>query len=101
MSAPGFPCRRDQFRRQKSLVVTGLCRLLARRGLSVAPFKAQNMSNNSMVCRDGGRSAERNTLQAQAAGVEATWAMNPVLLKPGSDRRAHVVARGHQVLQWC
>lgn len=78
----------------KSLVVTGLCRALARRGLSVAPYKAQNMSNHSMVCHDGSEIGRAQYLQAQAAGVEATSAMNPVLLKPGSDRRAHVVVRG-------
>lgn len=78
----------------KSLVVTGLCRALARRGLAVAPYKAQNMSNHSMVCRDGAEIGRAQYLQAQAAGVEATSAMNPVLLKPGSDRRAHVVVRG-------
>lgn len=95
MSAPGFLVAGTSSDAGKSLVVTGLCRLLARRGLSVAPFKAQNMSNNSMVCRDGGEIGRAQYLQAQAAEVEATWAMNPVLLKPGSDRRAHVVARGH------
>ncbi|MDN5716286.1 MAG: cobyric acid synthase, partial [Janibacter sp.] len=78
----------------KSLVVTGLCRVIARRGISVAPYKAQNMSNHSMVCRDGSEIGRAQYLQAQAAGVEATSAMNPVLLKPGSDRRAHVVVRG-------
>lgn len=78
----------------KSLVVTGLGRALARRGVSVAPFKAQNMSNHSMVCRDGAEIGRAQYLQAQAAGVEASSAMNPVLLKPGSDRRAHVVVRG-------
>ena len=78
----------------KSLVVTGLCRVLARRGLSVAPFKSQNMSNHSMVCEDGAEIGRAQYLQAQAAGVPATSAMNPVLLKPGSDRRAHVVVRG-------
>ncbi len=78
----------------KSLVVTGLCRALARRGVRVAPFKAQNMSNHSMVCRDGTEIGRAQYLQAQAAGLEATSAMNPVLLKPGSDRRAHVVLRG-------
>jgi len=78
----------------KSLVVTGLCRALARRGIDVAPFKAQNMSNNSAVCADGAEIGRAQFLQAQAAGVEPTSAMNPVLLKPGSDRRSHVVLRG-------
>src|SRR5215207_8076540 len=78
----------------KSLVTTGLCRLLARRGVAVAPFKAQNMSNNSMVCADGSEIGRAQYLQAQAAGVEAESAMNPVLLKPGSDRQAFVVLRG-------
>ena len=78
----------------KSLVVTGLCRALARRGIAVAPFKAQNMSNNSMVCADGAEIGRAQYLQAQAALVPAESAMNPVLLKPGSDRRAHVVLRG-------
>ncbi len=78
----------------KSVVTAGLCRALARRGVRVAPFKAQNMSNNSMVCRDGGEIGRAQWLQAQAAGVEPSTAMNPVLLKPGSDRRAFVVLRG-------
>src|SRR5918998_329060 len=78
----------------KSLVVTGLCRHLARIGWSVAPFKAQNMSNNSGVCADGSEIGRAQLLQAQAARVEPESAMNPVLLKPGSDRRAHVVLRG-------
>ncbi len=78
----------------KSLVVTGLCRALARRGVDVVPFKAQNMSNNSGVCADGAEIGRAQLLQAQAAHVEPTSAMNPVLLKPGTDRRAHVVVRG-------
>src|SRR3954469_23326460 len=78
----------------KSLVVTGLCRALARHGRSVAPFKAQNMSNNSMVCADGSEIGRAQYLQARAAGVEPPPAMNPVLLKPGSDRRSFVVVRG-------
>jgi len=78
----------------KSLVVTGLCRALRRRGIDVAPFKAQNMSNNSMVCTDGAEIGRAQYLQAQAARVEPTSALNPVLLKPGSDRRSFVVLRG-------
>jgi adenosylcobyric acid synthase len=78
----------------KSLVVTGLCRALARRKIAVAPFKAQNMSNNSCVCFDGAEIGRAQYLQAQAAGVIAESAMNPVLLKPGSDHRSHIVLRG-------
>ncbi|GGD24908.1 cobyric acid synthase [Nocardioides daphniae] len=83
----------------KSVVTTGLCRAFARRGVAVAPYKAQNMSNNSMVCIDGdGRTAEigrAQWVQALAAQVTPEPAMNPVLLKPGSDRRSHVVVMGH------
>lgn len=78
----------------KSLVVTGVCRALRRRGLAVAPFKAQNMSNNSAICADGSEIGRAQYLQAQAAGVEPSSLLNPVLLKPGTDRRAHVVLRG-------
>lgn len=78
----------------KSLVTAGLCRWLARRGVSVAPFKAQNMSNNSMVCPDGAEIGRAQWLQAVAAGVTPETAMNPVLLKPGSDRRSHIVLLG-------
>ncbi len=82
----------------KSLLVTGLCRAAARRGVRVAPYKAQNMSNNSMVV-DGpdGRAGEigrAQWLQARAARVTPTVEMNPVLLKPSTDRRSHVVLRG-------
>lgn len=78
----------------KSLVTVAMCRHLKRQGVAVAPFKAQNMSNNSMVCADGSEIGRAQFLQAAAAGVEPTSAMNPVLLKPGSDRRSHVVLRG-------
>ncbi len=78
----------------KSLVTTGICRWLARQGVRVAPYKAQNMSNNSMVCADGGEIGRAQWLQAIAAGAEPEVAMNPVLLKPGSDRRSHVVLMG-------
>ncbi|MCW2791680.1 MAG: cobyric acid synthase CobQ [Nocardioides sp.] len=82
----------------KSVVTAGLCRALARRGVTVAPYKAQNMSNNSMVCvAADGTAAEigrAQWVQALAAGVMPEPAMNPVLLKPGSDRRSHVVLMG-------
>ena len=83
----------------KSVVTTGLCRAFARRGVRVAPYKAQNMSNNSMVCAaaDGATAAEigrAQWVQALAARATPEPAMNPVLLKPGSDRRSHVVLMG-------
>ncbi len=78
----------------KSIVTTGLCRAFARRGVKVAPFKAQNMSNNSMVCADGAEIGRAQWIQALAAGVEPEALMNPVLLKPGGDRRSHVVVMG-------
>lgn len=83
----------------KSVVTTGLCRAFARRGVRVAPYKAQNMSNNSMVCAGpDGRTAEigrAQWVQALAAGVAPEPAMNPVLLKPATDRRSHVILLGH------
>ncbi len=78
----------------KSVVTTGLCRALSRRGVRVAPFKAQNMSNNSMVTADGSEIGRAQWVQALAARAEPESAMNPVLLKPGSDLRSHVVVRG-------
>ena len=78
----------------KSLIVAGLCRAFARRGIRVAPFKAQNMSNNSMVCPDGSEIGRAQYLQALAAGVEPSAVLNPVLLKPATDRRAFIVMRG-------
>lgn len=78
----------------KSTVVAGLCRVLARRGVSVAPFKPQNMALNSAVTVDGGEIGRSTALQALAAGVEPHSDMNPVLLKPQSDRGAQVILRG-------
>ena len=83
----------------KSVVTAGICRALARRGLTVAPFKAQNMSNNSMVTIDpdtgeGAEIGRAQWIQAVAARATPEPAMNPVLLKPGSDRRSHVVVLG-------
>lgn len=81
----------------KSVVVAGICRSLARRGVRVAPFKAQNMSNNSVVTLDGGEIGRAQALQARACGLEPSVRFNPVLLKPGSDRRSQLVVRGRAV----
>ncbi|AEA24923.1 Cobyric acid synthase [Pseudonocardia dioxanivorans CB1190] len=78
----------------KSAVVAGLCRWLWRRGVSVAPFKAQNMSNNSVVTVDGGEIGRAQAMQAHACGLAPSVEFNPVLLKPGSDRSSQVVVRG-------
>lgn len=78
----------------KSLLTAAICRWLSRQGVRVAPFKAQNMSNNSMVCPDGTEIGRAQWLQAMACGVQPEAAMNPVLLKPGSDHRSHIVLMG-------
>ena len=81
----------------KSLVTAGICRWLVRQGVSVAPFKAQNMSNNSMVTPDGAEIGRAQVVQAAAARVEPEAAMNPVLLKPGGDNASQVVVLGRPV----
>ena len=81
----------------KSVVTAGICRWLVRQGLKVAPFKGQNMSLNSFVTREGAEIGRAQAMQAQAARVEPTALMNPVLLKPGSDRSSQVVLMGRPV----
>jgi adenosylcobyric acid synthase len=78
----------------KSTLATALCRIAARRGIRVAPFKAQNMSNNAAVAADGGEIARSIAVQAVAAQVAPTVQMNPVLIKPEGQRRSQVVVEG-------
>ncbi len=78
----------------KSLLVAGLCRAYAKRGLAVRPFKPQNMSNNAAVTADGREIGRAQALQARAAGTGAVVDMNPVLLKPESEQGAQVVVQG-------
>ncbi|MBC2602885.1 cobyric acid synthase [Puniceicoccus vermicola] len=81
----------------KSFVVAGICRALKNRGFSVAPFKAQNMSNNSFVTLDGLEMGRAQVVQAEASGIEPEVDMNPVLLKPSGDCRSQVVLQGKVV----
>ena len=83
----------------KSVLAAGLCRWLARQGVRVAPFKAQNMALNSAVTADGAEIGRAQAMQAAAAGIEPEAAMNPVLLKPGSETRSQVVLLGRAVAE--
>jgi adenosylcobyric acid synthase len=78
----------------KSLLAAALCRIYARRGLRVAPFKAQNMSNNAAVCADGSEIGRAQAVQAAAARIEPTSDMNPILLKPQAGGRSQVILNG-------
>ncbi|MBA3494761.1 MAG: cobyric acid synthase, partial [Gammaproteobacteria bacterium] len=81
----------------KSALVTGLCRVLARRGVTVAPFKPQNMALNSAVTVDGGEIGRAQAVQARACGLAPHSDMNPVLLKPNTDVGAQIIIHGHAI----
>ena len=78
----------------KSILVTAICRIIKRHGISVAPFKPQNMALNSAVTQDGGEIGRAQAVQAKACGIAPTTDMNPVLLKPNSDTGAQVIVHG-------
>src|SRR6201995_4955500 len=81
----------------KSLIVAGLARVLTLRGLTVRPFKPQNMSNNAAVTADGGEIGRAQALQARAARVPPSVDMNPVLLKPQSEIGSQIVVQGRGI----
>src|SRR6478735_5206849 len=81
----------------KSLLVAGLARAYTNRGMRVAPFKPQNMSNNAAVTADGGEIGRAQALQARAARRDPVTAMNPVLLKPEGETGSQLVLRGQRI----
>lgn len=77
----------------KSLIVASLCRIFSQDGWRVAPFKTQNMALNSFATRDGREVGRAQAMQADAAGVDLTIEMNPILIRPEADSFAQIVAR--------
>ena len=78
----------------KSLIVAGLCRIFAQDGYRVAPFKSQNMALNSYITEDGLEMGRAQVMQAEAAGIEPSVLMNPILLKPTTDVGSQVIVNG-------
>ena len=81
----------------KSMLCAAVCRILKQDGLTVAPFKAQNMALNSYATSEGLEMGRAQVTQAEAAGMEPSVKMNPVLLKPTSDRRSQVIVEGKAI----
>ena len=81
----------------KSLLTAGLCRIFKQDGYTVAPFKSQNMALNSFICPDGSEIGRAQAMQAEAAGIEPSCALNPILLKPTTDVGSQVIVDGHPI----
>ena len=90
----------------KSLIAAGLCRIFRQDGYRVAPFKSQNMALNSFITKEGLEMGRAQVMQAEAAGMEPTVAMNPILLKPTNDIGSQVIVNGEVIIllirkNWC